>query len=171
MSSVFLRDSSKGAPATILREISLKGEVEKQREVLIQMMKDFGAVMNSLKANGEHASTPRSKDDFEETIKHLIDKKGKLFFLMLNETVIGYAMIIPSNLLGQREIYLSQYYISPSFRSQGYGSIFLEKLIALAKSKGYKNFLLGVLEGNKPAIELYKRVGFTINSYNMVRSL
>ena len=50
--------------------------------------------------------------------------------------------------------------IDPDFKRQGYGTDFLNHLIEELKKRHISEILLEVREGNKPAIQFYKKQGF-----------
>lgn len=52
--------------------------------------------------------------------------------------------------------------VSKDFRGVGLGEIMLRKIIKMAKKElKPKNMVIGVVANNKPALNLYKKVGFT----------
>jgi len=55
--------------------------------------------------------------------------------------------------------------VNKDFRRTGYGSKMLKYLIKRTKELGKEELLLEVNEKNTPAIELYKKFGFTIDGY------
>ncbi len=55
--------------------------------------------------------------------------------------------------------------VNKEFRRTGYGSKMLKYLIRRTKELGKTELLLEVNENNTPAIELYKKFGFSIDGY------
>lgn len=51
--------------------------------------------------------------------------------------------------------------VHPDYRRKGYGSILVEKSIYYLEKRGCKKYFLYVMENNAPAINLYKKYGFT----------
>jgi ribosomal protein S18 acetylase RimI-like enzyme len=51
--------------------------------------------------------------------------------------------------------------IRDGYEKQGYGEMMTEKTIQKAKEFGYTEVILTVHKENAPALELYKKIGFT----------
>ena len=51
--------------------------------------------------------------------------------------------------------------VSPDYAGKGIGSFMVDRCIAYAKDNGYKAIRLDVVPGNVPAVNLYKKKGFT----------
>lgn len=82
---------------------------------------------------------------------------GRYFFVAVNgDNHLGHACI--TNICGEGEI--TNVAIEEQFRRLGIGRKLMEKLIACGVEKGCNSFTLEVREGNQPAINLYKSLGF-----------
>lgn len=55
---------------------------------------------------------------------------------------------------------MKRLYVQPAHRQYGIGKILVEKIIAIAKEKGYQTMVLDTLERLQAAIRLYEAVGF-----------
>ena len=55
---------------------------------------------------------------------------------------------------------LKRLYVRPEYRGSGLGQVFCEKMIELARERGYKKLYLDTLPGLESAVRLYRRVGF-----------
>jgi ribosomal-protein-alanine N-acetyltransferase len=85
----------------------------------------------------------------EISVSFVAEKDGK---------VLGYGVIwvLPG------KIHLCNIAVSNSYRRQGIGSNMLEHVLDYARKKKIPQVTLEVREGNKPAIELYKKYGFIL---------
>ena len=61
---------------------------------------------------------------------------------------------------GAKALYLDRFGINPDFLNKGFGSALLVYAGAQAKRKGADYLRLFVVDGNKPAINLYRKNGF-----------
>ncbi len=52
--------------------------------------------------------------------------------------------------------------VRPSFRRKGIATLILEKMLEKGREKGVSSFTLEVRDGNKAAISLYEKKGFTL---------
>jgi ribosomal protein S18 acetylase RimI-like enzyme len=50
-------------------------------------------------------------------------------------------------------------YVDPTHARAGIGSTLMRQLARALKAEGYKGIALGVVEGNQPAIDFYKKLG------------
>ncbi len=73
-------------------------------------------------------------------------------------TVVGFALyyIRYSTWKGQR-MYLEDILVTEAWRGKGIGTLLMDKLITIAKEKGYSGMLWQVLDWNEPAINFYKK--------------
>mgnify|MGYP001157998157 CR=1 FL=1 len=63
-----------------------------------------------------------------------------------------------------KSLYLDDLYIMPEFRGQGIGTALLEKIFKLAKDENCRRLRWQVINWNKKAIDLYKKVGARIDN-------
>lgn len=88
----------------------------------------------------------------------LENKNSKYLVAKINNQIIGFAGIIP--IVDEADI--SNIVVHKNFRKQKIGSLLLEALLELAKSLNLSTINLEVRESNLPAINLYKKFGFSI---------
>ena len=76
--------------------------------------------------------------------------------------IAGYALFFDyySSFKG-RCVFLEDLFIRAHFRSKGIAIAFFERLAAIAEQKRYVGLILQVFDWNKPAVELYKKIGGT----------
>ncbi len=83
---------------------------------------------------------------------------SKYWVAKLNNKIVGFAGIIP--ILDEADI--TNIVVHKDFRNQKIGSLLLENLISMAHILNIKLINLEVRRSNIPAINLYKKYGFTI---------
>lgn len=66
-----------------------------------------------------------------------------------------------STFQGRSGIYLEDLYVKPEFRSRGYGRAMMRHLAQLAIDEGCGRFEWVCLDWNKPAIDVYEKMGAT----------
>lgn len=121
------------------------------------------------------SSRPKLEQEFISYTKKWYGQKhiqadisnSKIIYLIAESDGVpaGYAKIKQdSSFQGEdtRWIKLSELYVSKQFQRQGIGAQLIAKFLAIAQNKKAKAAWLGVWDGNKPAIEFYKRYGFEI---------
>lgn len=76
----------------------------------------------------------------------------------VNGTVVGFALyyIRYSTWKGQR-MYLEDILVTEEWRGKGIGQRLMDRLISIAKEKGFSGMLWQVLDWNEPAINFYKK--------------
>lgn len=102
-------------------------------------------------------------------------KKGKEFFTKVlnnpesycliaedNDKAVGYlvASFKETSCRKSRCAELQNMGVSPECRSQGIGSMLVQKCLEWAKTKGYQKMYVSAYFGNKDAIKFYKKNGF-----------
>ncbi len=72
--------------------------------------------------------------------------------------VVGFALyyIRYSTWKGQR-MYLEDILVTDAWRGKGIGGLLMDRLIIIAKEKGFSDMLWQVLDWNEPAIRFYKK--------------
>ena len=90
------------------------------------------------------------------------DENEEYYKIMFNNKMVGFIVI--KNY--EKEIYLYRFFIDERYRSQGIGTIALNKMIDIAK-KGNKDMSLEVM-GENIAKHLYERLGFKTHWTRMV---
>jgi ribosomal-protein-alanine N-acetyltransferase len=84
---------------------------------------------------------------------------GVDFTLLLDgETLIGYS-IVDRRVQGEAELH--NVAIIPEYRGKGLSSLLMDKMISDCAENGVSVIFLEVRENNAPAINLYKKYGFT----------
>ena len=66
------------------------------------------------------------------------------------------------NTVSGERLYFSRLIVKKDERGKGYGKAISQYVISLVKGKGYKEIALGVNCDNTAAVNLYKKLGFTV---------
>lgn len=98
---------------------------------------------------------PWGKGSLEE---HLEAPHAHSFFALFDGTVAGY--VLGSVIAGEGEIL--RIGVKKEYRNRGVASSLLSHLIREGMDRGCKTLFLEVRAGNKPAIGLYEKWGFTL---------
>lgn len=102
---------------------------------------------------GETFSNPWSKTSFLQSIS---DMDNHYLVAVIDGKVVGYCGYY--GVAGEGYIY--NVAVKQAYRRQGIGYLMLKELIQQAKGRGVTGLTLEVRESNKPAIDLYRRLGF-----------
>lgn len=103
--------------------------------------------------------------EVKDPLKKYGPPKGALFVAYWNESPAGCIALQPLKEEGVCE--MKRLYVQPAFRKYGIGRALVEKLIDEAYQLSYSKMRLDTLERLKPAIALYKSLGFEIiHAYN-----
>ena len=87
---------------------------------------------------------------------YIIDKGGYIFFAEINSKIVGTVALI-----NEKECYeLSKMAVSPKYQGLKIGNKLIDYCIEFSKQQGWKKIMLYSNTTLKPAINLYKKVGF-----------
>ncbi|XP_021717385.1 N-alpha-acetyltransferase 11 [Chenopodium quinoa] len=103
----------------------------------------------------KHESLSRSFDD------ELSKKNAGLLYAYVNGEVAGYAMYsCPTSL----QALISKLAVKEKYRRQGYGEALLREAIRKCQTRKIQRISLHVDPSRTPAVDLYKKLGFRIDS-------
>ena len=89
-----------------------------------------------------------------------------VFILTVNDKFIAECDLVYDNpeygTIPGKRLYFSRLIVKRNERGKGYGEAISRNLLELAKEKGYKSIALGVDCDNTSAVNLYKKLGFTV---------
>ena len=143
----------------IIREIKDINEANKCDELLTLLIKDEGNYDDSI------------KNDFivKEYFKNMILNKDNILIGAFDNDLIGYIFIkiIIDPSIDKKEALIDGLYVLDSFRNKGVASLLYEKAKEICKENNVDSFKLNVMKENINAINLYKKLGFDIVSYQM----
>lgn len=127
--------------------------------------KDFFAILSLIK---ELATFEKSPEKVMNTVEQM--KKEKDFFqCFVAETeereIVGIALyfIAYYTWIG-KSLYLDDLYVKESFRKQKIGTRLLKKIFEIAKKENCKRVRWQVLNWNKSAIDMYRKIGADIDN-------
>lgn len=98
----------------------------------------------------------------EKSLKEYLFGNNKFVELILAEfdgKIVAQAIFFKnfSTFLGKPGIYLEDLFVKPDYRGKGIGKALLDKIISIAKERGYGRVEWSVLEWNESAINFYKK--------------
>ncbi len=107
---------------------------------------------------------PLEFEDMDDIASHYAPPSGVFMVLLEGERVVGTGAI---RRIEDETCELKRMWFLPAFRGKGYGTQMLERLIAFARSVGYKRVRLDTSPALEGANRLYHRLGFQmIERYN-----
>jgi ribosomal protein S18 acetylase RimI-like enzyme len=72
---------------------------------------------------------------------------------------------------GDRHAHIFLLYVAPSHRQQGIASVLMQQVETWAQARGDRQIALQVFEFNQPAIKLYEKFGYQVQSLLMTKGL
>lgn len=94
----------------------------------------------------------------------LLNPDSRFFFAQMATDLIGYLKLnrgaAQTVLPNDQGLEIERIYIDQSYKGKGFGKLFIEKTVDLAKESGVKYIWLGVWEHNAPALRFYGKNGF-----------
>jgi ribosomal protein S18 acetylase RimI-like enzyme len=122
---------------------------------------------------------PAYRDSYYQNLLDIYEKgRGTIFVALDNDKIVGFVqgelkIQTEEELLEFKPIaegYMRDIFVLQEYRGQGVAAGLLNKLEAYLRSKGCTQYELFVLSTN-PALEFYKKHGFTDQVYNLIKSL
>jgi putative acetyltransferase len=129
---------------------------------------DYAAAVELFRVYEQELGIDLCFQNFEEELKNIHLKygppTGELWLLKDTGAVVGCVAIWK---LEEGVCELKRMYLKPAYRGQKWGEKFIETAQQKAKIMGYHTMRLDTFQRLVPAVELYKKSGFTqIKSYN-----
>lgn len=87
----------------------------------------------------------------------------------INPKIIGYMWYKKQE--NDNSIFIMDFYIYEKHQNKGYGTASIEVLEKKLSNNGVNEIKLRVAFGNKRALALYKKLGFNITGYNMIKKI
>ena len=112
---------------------------------------------------------PMDRESFKKIYDGLLDT-GTLYVVETGAMVIGSFRLIAKQDRQAHTVYLGGFVVDSSMKGQGIGTRILRYIMQLIRDQGKTRIELTVDTENKPAINLYEKIGFVIegrirNSY------
>ncbi len=115
-------------------------------------------------------------DKYKEFLQeHFKLKKGTVFLAEVDDTIVGFTLVIVKDEIPIFEIkkigYVSDLFVKEKFRKLGISSKLRDEAITWFKKKGLKHMSIGLYNDNKFARSVYKRWGFFDYKIEMRRQI
>ena len=115
-----------------------------------------------------------SEEEFHNFWTRTINNKRNVVLVAEETELVGYIYgWFMKNFFLFREPrgYISDLFVKPSFRGRGVGSSLLSEIIKVFQKNGVTFVYVDVYSGNSSALEFWKKKGFEVESFTMVRKL
>ncbi len=158
-------------PPTVLRKKGRKAErrlhmirdvKQTDKEIFLKMMKEFYS-----SPAVDHEVNPQN---FETTFEAAMNKSPfmRALILEVEGEAAGFGLLsfTYSNEAGGMVVLIEELYINEAHRSQGLGKKYFE--FVEKEYPSAKRFRLEVMQDNRKAIDLYKRIGYDILEYTQM---
>lgn len=89
--------------------------------------------------------------------KYILNKGGKIYFLLENNNAIGTFALMYNEL---NELEFTKMAVAEDSKGNGYGNLLMQHCIEEAKKMGSEDLILYSNTNLEPAIKLYKKFGF-----------
>ena len=106
----------------------------------------------------------RIRKEFRDLIKM---PRRNLFIAEENKELMAFLIATEIKNAFKRIGYIDDIFVEKEFRRRGIASQLIKDFVKRMNNKKIKKFRLGVDIKNKPAIELYEKLGFNITQYEM----
>lgn len=132
-------------------------------------MKKQEAIVYTKMLKDKIKSPPRKKlnEDFMNSLK----SKKEFVLIAEEDETCGYIRFDIFASPAMKGVFISDLFVIDKFRGKGIATKLIKACLKIAKEKKAKKVLLGVLVNNKKALNLYEKLGFKINRYEMERKL
>lgn len=100
------------------------------------------------------------RNAYARTGAELVRLAGPLFLFYRLTLYLRQGLMDPEP--SQNELFVAQVAVVSSFRGQGIGRLLMKEAEDVANMKEYASISLGVSKNNRPAISLYKSLGYSI---------
>ena len=111
------------------------------------------AVLNKQLIEDEKSNNPMSIEELEERMSGFLNSEYEAFFFLIEETVVGYALVKHSC----TPLYLRQFLIAREYRQRHYGT---EALRLLLEYLGVDQMDIEVLPWNERGMRFWESCGF-----------
>lgn len=122
--------------------------------------------MKIIKLNDE-SIIPKLFKHYEEIVDRYNNKKIEIYYIEDNNNYFGRIIVdydnryLDTETIKNVRVCLSYLFIYPEYRRNGYASKLIDYVLNDLLEQGYTEYTVGVEPENIPALELYKRKGFT----------
>ena len=120
-------------------------------------------VVNSVASEKYYVVPERSREDWDEAIREIKNRKGLIIFTQLDEKTVGMAHLVRGKFERNKHVGFLGISILKEFRKIGIGTAMMKYIMEWARrQKGLEKVSLTVFSTNEAAINLYRTFGFQI---------
>ncbi|MFQ5986384.1 MAG: GNAT family N-acetyltransferase [Thermoplasmata archaeon] len=112
--------------------------------------------MAAQELGASESSPEESRQQMSYDRQRYVTLSARLFLATIGNRSVGYAVLIEDRGLG----YLFQVYTLPGYRRKGVATTIILRLIEATEEAGNRLTALTVNSSNKPALEMYRQLGF-----------
>jgi len=135
----------------------------------LQFVSEEGKEMNQIRelfreyqqALGEDLCFQSFEAELENPLKKYDLNKGAMLLAYHENEVCGCIALQSLDDKEKAVCEMKRLYVRPAFRKLGIGKLLVDKILEVAREKGYKKMKLDTLKRLEAAIDLYKTYGFT----------
>ncbi len=120
-------------------------------------------VVNSVASEKYYVVPERSREDWDEAIREVKNRKGLIIVTQLDEKTVGMAHLVRGKFEKNKHVGFLGISILKEFRKIGIGTAMMKYIMEWARrQKGLEKVSLTVFSTNEAAINLYRTFGFQI---------
>ena len=120
-------------------------------------------IVNSVISEKYYVVPESSRENWSETIREIKDRKGLIIVAQIGEKTVGMAHLARGKFKKNQHVAYLGITILKGFREIGIGKTMMNHLIEWAsKQEELEKISLTVFSTNKPAINLYRKLGFEV---------
>jgi RimJ/RimL family protein N-acetyltransferase len=120
-------------------------------------------VVNGVASEKYYVVTERSREDWDEAIREIKNRKGLIITAQVDERTIGVAHLVRGKFEKNKHVGFLGISIVNEFRGMGIGTAMMKYIMEWARrQKGLEKISLTVFSTNEVAINLYRTFGFQI---------
>jgi len=120
-------------------------------------------VVNSVASEKYYVVPERSREDWDEAIREIRNRKGLIIVAQVNGKIVGMAHLVRGKFTKNKHVGFLGISVLKEFRRIGIGEAMMNYIIEWAqKQDGLEKISLTVFSTNKAAINLYRKFGFAI---------
>jgi len=120
-------------------------------------------IVNNIAAEKYYIVPESSREDWDEAIREITNRKGLIIVAQVNDRTVGMAHLVRGKLEKNNRVGFLGIAILKESRGMSIGTTMMNHIIGWAeKQKGLEKISLTVFSTNKAAINLYRKFGFKI---------
>ncbi|MGC9345608.1 MAG: GNAT family N-acetyltransferase [Candidatus Bathyarchaeales archaeon] len=127
---------------------------------------DAGAIkniVNSIASEKYYVVPECSREDWDEAIREIRNRKGLIIVAQVNGKIVGMAYLVRGKFAKNNHVGFLGILVLKGFRRRGIGEAMMNYVMKWAqKQDGLEKISLTVFSTNKVAINLYRKFGFAI---------